>query len=143
MENLVKTFLIKHRDFIHAGKASIEIKNILKALNTPPDIIRRVAVCGYEGEMNVVMHAQNGRLNLELSATKIVICITDKGPGIEDIEQAMQVGFSTAPDEFREMGFGAGMGLPNMKKNADRFEMTSIPGEGTTIKMEFKTGDRK
>ncbi len=139
MGTLVKTFLIKHRDFVHAGKASIEIKNILKSLNTPPDIIRRVAVCGYEGEMNVVMHAQNGRLDLTLSAARIKICITDKGPGIADIEQAMQAGFSTAPDEFREMGFGAGMGLPNMKKNADRFEMASTPGEGTTIKMEFET----
>ncbi|MDY0222176.1 MAG: ATP-binding protein [Desulfobacterium sp.] len=139
MENLIKTFFIKHRDFVHAGKPSIEIKNILKSLNTPPDIIRRVAVCGYEGEMNVVMHAYNGRMNLALSATRIEIRITDKGPGIQDIDQAMQVGFSTAPDEFREMGFGAGMGLPNMKKNADRFEIISAPGEGTTITMEFKT----
>ena len=141
MENLVRTFLIKHRDFVHAGRASIEIKNILKSLNTPPDIIRRVAVCGYEGEMNVVMHAENGRLDLELSETRITIWIIDKGPGIKDINQAMQVGFSTAPDEFREMGFGAGMGLPNMKKNADSFEMDSIPGKGTTVKMQFSTGE--
>jgi anti-sigma regulatory factor (Ser/Thr protein kinase) len=140
MEDLVKKFLIKHRDFVHAGKPSIEIKNILKSLNTPPEIIRRVAVCGYEGEMNVVMHAFNGRIDLSLSAERIEIRITDKGPGIEDIEQAMQIGFSTAPDEFREMGFGAGMGLPNMKKNADRFEIVSAPGEGTTITMEFKNG---
>lgn len=140
MENLVKIFLIKHRDFVHAGKPSIEIKNILKSLNTSPDIIRRVAVCGYEGEMNVVMHACNGRMDLELSATRIKLRIRDKGPGIKDIDQAMQVGFSTAPDEFRELGFGAGMGLPNMKKNADQFEIISGPGEGTTITMEFKTG---
>ena len=142
MGNLVKTFPIKHRDFIHAGKPSIEIKNLLKALNTPPEIIRRVAVCGYEAEMNVVMHARNGQIHLELSTTMIIIEITDTGPGIPDIDQAMQKGFSTALDEFREMGFGAGMGLPNMKKNADRFKISSTPEKGTTVRMEFATGGR-
>ncbi|MBI9088169.1 MAG: ATP-binding protein [Desulfobacterium sp.] len=142
MGSLVKIFPIKHRDFIHAGKPSIEIKNILKTLNTPREIIRRVAVCGYEGEMNVVMHARNGQIRLELSNTMIIIKITDKGPGIPDIDQAMEKGFSTALDEFREMGFGAGMGLPNMKKNADRFEIRSTPEKGTTVRMEFATGER-
>lgn len=140
MDCIVERFKIKHRDFIHAGKASIEIKNILKAMNTTPEIIRRVAVCSYEGEMNVVMHARDGRIDLTLSDDKIKIEISDKGPGIEDIDQAMQKGFSTALDIFREMGFGAGMGLPNMKKNADHFELISFPGKGTTVRMEFTKG---
>ena len=138
MDMLTKTYQIFHRDFVHAGKASIAVKNLLKSLQISPQIIRRVSVCGYEGEMNVVMHSSDGgTMELELSEQKIIIKISDQGPGIDDIDQAMQKGFSTATDEFRAMGFGAGMGLPNMKKNADKFNLISSTGLGTTIKMEF------
>lgn len=138
MEKLVKIYHILHRNFVHAGKASIAVKNLLKSLRISPEIVRRVAVCGYEGEMNVVMHSSDGgMMQLELSAARIIIKVSDRGPGISDINQAMQKGFSTATDEFRAMGFGAGMGLPNMQKNADIFHVRSSPGEGTVITMEF------
>ena len=141
MEKLVKTYPIKHRDFVHAGKASIKIKNILKSLKTPREIIRRVAVCGYEGEMNVVMHGSDGSLTLTITPDNLTLEIADKGPGIPNISLAMQKGFSTAQDCDRAMGFGAGMGLPNMKKNANRFNIQSLPGEGTRLFMTFDVRD--
>jgi len=103
-----------------------------------PHIIRRIAICGYEGEMNVVMHGGDGQLCVEIDANTLVMEISDNGPGIEDIEKAMQAGFSTASDEHREMGFGAGMGLPNMKKNSDKIIVESDDGQGTRVKMVFQ-----
>ena len=137
MTGLKKTFTIRAKDFIHAGEASINIQNLLKSLHFDPQIIRRIAICGYEGEMNVVMHGGDGQLRVEIDKSKLVMEISDNGPGIEDIEKAMQAGFSTASDEHREMGFGAGMGLPNMKKNSDEITVESSPGQGTHVRMVF------
>ncbi len=134
---LKKCFPIKQGDFIRAGEASIKIQNILKSLNFDPKLIRRIAICGYEGEMNVVMHGSDGLLCSEIDSDKVIVDISDDGPGIEDIELAMQKGYSTAKDEYREMGFGAGMGLPNMKKNADHMTVESDGNKGTRIRMYF------
>ena len=137
MTGLKKTFRIKAKDFIHAGEASINVQNLLKSMDFDPKIIRRIAICGYEGEMNVVMHGGDGQLSVEIDASTLVMEISDNGPGIENIEKAMQRGFSTASDEHREMGFGAGMGLPNMKKNSDEIIVESGNGQGTRVEMVF------
>jgi anti-sigma regulatory factor (Ser/Thr protein kinase) len=137
MSGLIKTFHINARDFIRAGEASINIQNILKSMNFDPKLIRRIAICGYEGEMNAVMHGGDGLLMIEIDAEKLVLEIRDDGPGIEDIDRAMQAGFSTAEDEHREMGFGAGMGLPNMEKNSDQITVESQKGQGTRVRMVF------
>ena len=137
MPALKKNFHIKSRDFIRAGEASIQIQALLKSLSFDHKLIRRVAICGYEGEMNVVMHGGDGTLSFEIDEDQLRIELTDDGPGIADIEKAMQAGFSTASDEHREMGFGAGMGLPNMKKNSDEITVESEKGQGTHVKMIF------
>lgn len=144
MAGLKKRFLIKARDFVHAGEASIQLQNILKSLNFDPRLIRRVAVCSYEGEMNVVMHAEDGSLSVDIAGDELILEVRDPGPGIPDIGLAMQPGFSTASDELHEMGFGAGMGLPNMKKNADAITVDSAAGTGTRVLMRFslKEGGR-
>ena len=138
MTGLKKTFRIKAKDFIHAGEASINVQNLLKSLDLNPQIIRRIAICGYEGEMNVVMHGGDGQLSIEIDPDTLVMEISDNGPGIEDIEKAMETGFSTASDEHREMGFGAGMGLPNMKKNSNDITVESSSGKGTRVRMVFQ-----
>jgi len=135
--SFVQEYSIKGWDFTRAGEASCEIKNILKQIGVSQDVIRRVAIASYEGEMNVVMYARQGRMRCEIDATKIKITIEDEGPGIVDIDQAMQEGFSTATPEMREMGFGAGMGIPNMKRNADDCQITSVVGRGTKVAMSF------
>ena len=132
-----KSFNIKKRDFVRAGEASITVQNILKSLNMDPKLIRRVAICGYEGEMNVVMHGGDGILTVEIDTGKVMLDISDNGDGIESIELAMQKGYSTATEEHREMGFGAGMGLPNMKANSDILKIESEKGKGTRVYMEF------
>lgn len=132
-----KIFNIKRRDFVRAGEASINVQNILKSLNMDPKLIRRIAICGYEGEMNVVMHGGDGILTIEIDTGKVMIDIEDNGDGIENIELAMQKGYSTATEEHREMGFGAGMGLPNMKANSDGLKIESEKGKGTHVHMEF------
>ena len=137
MTGFKKTYRIKAKDFIHAGEASISVQNLLKSLDFDPQIIRRIAICGYEGEMNVVMHGGDGQLSVEIDSDTLVMEICDNGPGIADIEKAMQAGFSTASDEHREMGFGAGMGLPNMKKNSNEITVKSDQGQGTRVKMRF------
>jgi anti-sigma regulatory factor (Ser/Thr protein kinase) len=137
MAGLRKRFGIAARDFVHAGEASIQVQNLLKSLNIDPQIVRRVALCSYEGEMNVVMHAGDGTLEVAIEDDELAIEVRDPGPGIADIDLAMQPGFSTAPDELREMGFGAGMGLPNMKKNADALCIESASGRGTCVRMRF------
>ena len=140
MTALKKRYPIKSRDFIRAGEASIKIQTLLKSLNFDPQLIRRVAICGYEGEMNVVMHGGDGSLSFAINPDEMILEISDDGPGIVDIEKAMQSGFSTASDEHRELGFGAGMGLPNMKKNADDIIVESEKDYGTRIRMVFFTG---
>ena len=139
MTALKKSYYIKSRDFIRAGEASIKIQTLLKSLNFNPKLVRRVAICAYEGEMNVVMHGGDGSLSIAIDTDKLIMEISDDGPGIVDIEKAMQTGFSTASDEHREMGFGAGMGLPNMKKNADDISVESEKGQGTRVRMVFFT----
>jgi anti-sigma regulatory factor (Ser/Thr protein kinase) len=137
MATIKKNFYIKSRDFIRAGEASIQIQSLLKSLNFNPNLIRRVAICGYEGEMNVVMHGGDGSLSFAIKPDALIMEISDDGPGISDIDKAMQAGFSTASDEHREMGFGAGMGLPNMKKNADEIIVESEKDHGTRVRMVF------
>ncbi len=141
MAAIKKNFYIKSRDFIRAGEASIQIQSLLKSLNFNPNLIRRVAICGYEGEMNVVMHGGDGSLSFAITPEALIMEISDDGPGIGDIDKAMQAGFSTALDEHREMGFGAGMGLPNMKKNADEIIVESEKGNGTRVRMVFSVAE--
>ena len=129
---LSHTFGITGRDFAKAGSVSIEIKEILREIGIDPAIVRRAAIAAYEAEMNVVMYAESGKVVLRLNPKVIRITLEDKGPGIRDIEMAMQEGYSTATDQMREMGFGAGMGLPNIKRNADLFELKSKVGKGTS-----------
>jgi len=134
---LIQKYSIKGWDFVKAGEASCEIKNTLKQVGVSNDVIRRVAIAAYEAEMNVVMYARNGEMRCEIDVEKIKIIVEDEGPGIADIARAMDEGFSTATTEMREMGFGAGMGLPNIKRNADVFEISSDVGRGTKIAMIF------
>ena len=137
MSALKKSYHIKSRDFIRAGEASIKIQTLLKSLNFNPQLIRRVAICGYEGEMNAVMHGGDGSLCVEINTDRLILEVSDNGPGIEDIELAMKAGYSTANDNHREMGFGAGMGLPNIKKNSDQLQIESKIGQGTVVRMIF------
>jgi len=130
-------FKIRGGDFVNAGESSCKIRNTLREIGIDSDIIRRIAIAAYEAEMNVVMYAESGVMSINVYREEILLTIDDKGPGIEDIELAMQPGYSTATDEMREMGFGAGMGLPNMKKNADRFTITSEVGEGTRLEIRI------
>ena len=129
---------IEGGDFSSAGKASSDIKKILKQLNIDPQVVRKIAVALYEAEVNVVAHAYRGVMRVDLDAQRIKILLEDEGPGIENIERAMQEGFSTASEEVRQMGFGAGMGLPNIKRNTDEMHLTSVPGKGTTLEMTVK-----
>ena len=126
-------FSIEGRDFFHAGRASTEIKSILKQLGVDAAIIRRVAIAAFEAEMNVVMYARRATLTFHVTPAAISISVDDDGPGIPDITAAMQEGYSTATPEMREMGFGAGMGLPNIRKNADEFTIDSVVGRGTKL----------
>jgi serine/threonine-protein kinase RsbT len=137
MASIRKTFYVKARDFVHAGEASISIQSLLKSMNQDPKLIRRIGVCSYEGEMNGVMHGGDTHVVFDMDSEHIVLEISDDGPGIEDIELAMQPGYSTASEEARELGFGAGMGLPNMKKNADQISIASGKGKGTLVRVTF------
>jgi anti-sigma regulatory factor (Ser/Thr protein kinase) len=122
-------------DFSLAGKASTELKRTLSRLGIGPEVIRRASIAMYEGEINMVIHAGGGVIETDIEAGGITMTLTDHGPGIPDISLAMTEGWSTAPDRFREMGFGAGMGLPNMKRNCDEFEIESEVGKGTKVRM--------
>ena len=138
MSHLSKSFKITPRDFLRAGEVSIEVQGLLKTIGFDADVIRRISVCAYEAEMNVVMHGGEGTLSLAVDPDMIIMEVSDDGPGIEDIELAMKAGYSTAPPEHRELGFGAGMGLPNIKKNADSLKVKSEKGKGTHLKIGFK-----
>ncbi len=133
-----QVFKIQGGDFINAGESSIRIRNILKDIGIDTNIIRRVAIAAYEAEMNVVMYAQRGLMKVIITPEKIFLRVEDKGQGIEDIEQAMRPGFSTATEEMRERGFGAGMGLPNIKRHSDHFSIHSAVGQGTKLEMIFE-----
>jgi len=128
-------FELEGGNFSKAGSASSQIKKVLKQLSIDPRIIKRVVVALYEAEVNVVAHAWCGTVLADIEADRISLLLQDEGPGIPDIDQAMQEGFSTASAAVREMGFGAGMGLPNMKKNVDELMIESKVGEGTTVRM--------
>jgi serine/threonine-protein kinase RsbT len=127
---------IHGRDFTNAGRASTAVKESLKGMGVRPDLIRRVAIAAYEAEMNVVMYAEKGKLTWRVTPEAVVVLVEDVGPGIEDIDLAMQEGYSTATEEMREMGFGAGMGLPNIKRNSDSFTIHSFPHSGTQLFIE-------
>ncbi len=133
---LIEECPVRGGDFEHGGEASSKIKNVLKRLGINDSIIRRVSIASYEAEMNIVIYAESGKLILEIFKDKIKVTAKDKGPGIVDIKLAMKEGYSTAPPEIIEMGFGAGMGLPNIKKNSDRLKIDSKIGDGTKLVFE-------
>lgn len=134
-EPLVFRYDVDGGNFTSAGQASVQVKKNLRQLGIDPETIRRVSIAMYEGEINMVIHAGGGESEVIVSDSSITIILKDTGPGIANIEQAMQEGFSTAPDNIRSLGFGAGMGLPNMKRYTDRMEIDSAVGVGTTITM--------
>ena len=135
---IVLTYDISADDFTRAGEASSDVKRKLKQMGVDPEAIRKVAIAMYEGEINMVIHASGGLITVEITPQQIKMILADVGPGIPDVELAMQAGYSTAPDEIRSLGFGAGMGLPNMKKYSDNMEIDTRLGEGTTITMIVK-----
>ena len=134
-DNLIFRFDVSGNDFTSAGQASVQVKKNLRQLGFNPEIIRRVSIAMYEGEINMVIHAGGGTAEVIVSEEYIEIVLQDNGPGIKDTEQAMQAGYSTASDSIRSLGFGAGMGLPNMKKNTDSMDIRSTIGVGTCITM--------
>jgi anti-sigma regulatory factor (Ser/Thr protein kinase) len=134
-DKIVLTYQVSADDFTRAGEASSDVKSKLKKMGVKPEIVRKVAIAMYEGEINMVIHANGGNINVTISPTEINMVLEDKGPGIEDIEKAMQAGYSTAPDNIRSLGFGAGMGLPNMKKYSDEMQIDTEIGAGTKVTM--------
>ena len=131
-------FHVDGKDFTSAGQASVQVKKSLRQLGISPEIIRKVSIAMYEGEINMVIHANGGTADVEVSDEEITIVLRDKGPGIPDVELAMQAGFSTAQDQIRNLGFGAGMGFPNMKKYTDYLHVDTVVGEGTTVTMKVR-----
>ena len=132
-EDMVLTYQVDPDDFTRAGEASSSLKRTLKQLGIPADIIRRISIVMYEGEINMVIHAHGGTITVTIGDEGVEMVLKATGPGIPDIEKAMQAGWSTASEEVRAQGFGAGMGLPNMKKNADTFHIDTVLGVGTTV----------
>ena len=135
-ESITFRYEIPGDDFTRAGEASSDIKNKLKMMGVSNTVVRKVAIAMYEGEINMVIHANGGIITVEISDDNIKILLKDQGPGIPDISKAMEEGYSTAPENVRSLGFGAGMGLPNMKKYSDRMEIESTLGKGTTVTMD-------
>lgn len=136
-DKLTFDFVVDGKNFTTAGQASGQLKKNLRQLGIPPETIRRASIAMYEGEINMVIHARGGRATVTVSEDCIEIVLADNGPGIKDINQAMQEGFSTATDTVRSLGFGAGMGLPNMKRYSDEMRIDSTVGVGTTITMKI------
>lgn len=139
MEPIILTYHVDGEDFASAGEASSATKKTLKQLGFSPDVIRRVSIAMYEGEINMVIHADGGEATVEISQEFVRIILADRGPGIKDIDLAMQEGYSTAPEEVRNLGFGAGMGLPNIKKYSDDLKIESIPNVGATLTILINT----
>lgn len=135
-EKITLNYEVDSDDFTRAGEASSSVKTKLKLMGVDPDTVRKVAISLYEGEINMVIHASGGRIEVIISPEEIEMILKDNGPGIEDVELAMTAGYSTAPDKIRSLGFGAGMGLPNMKKYADELKIESEIGVGTTVRMK-------
>ncbi len=132
---MIMQYHIDGGDFVNAGKASSAVKRVLKQLDVPAKRIKRVVIALYETEVNVVAHASKGESEAVIEADKIILPIKDSGPGIADIEEARKEGYTTASKEVREMGFGAGMGLSNIKRNSDDLHIESVPGEGTLVRI--------
>lgn len=135
MDNLHFHYEVDGNDFTRAGEASSSLKQMLKKMNLSPDVIRRCAIAMYEGEINMVIHAEGGFIDVDIYPDRIYMCLKDHGPGIPDIDLAMQEGYSTADDEILDLGFGAGMGLPNMKRSSDEMNVESELNVGTTVTM--------
>ena len=129
-------YTISGDDFTRAGEASSDVKKKLKLMGVSPDTVRKVSIALYEGEINMVIHANGGEITVTVTGTDITMVLADQGPGIPDIEKAMTAGFSTAPEDVRSLGFGAGMGLPNMKKYTDEIHIDTVLGVGTTVTMK-------
>ena len=138
MSMLQLRYSVPGDDFTRAGEASGDVKHKLKKLGYNPSAIRRVSIAMYEGEINMVIHAGGGEAKVDVDPDKVVIVLTDHGPGIADVEKAMQEGWSTAPDNVRSLGFGAGMGLPNIKKYTDQMDILTAIGEGTTMTLTVR-----
>ena len=134
-ESIKLSYCVPGDDFTRAGEASSDVKGVLKKLGLSPVVVRKVAIAMYEGEISMVIHGGGGQIAVEIGGEDIRMSLSDHGPGIPNIALAMQEGWSTAPEEVRNLGFGAGMGLPNMKKYSDEMEIISAPGEGTTVNM--------
>lgn len=134
-ESMHMHYVVSGDDFTHAGEASGSVKMTLKQLGFDPDVIRRVTISMYEGEINMVIHAGGGEADVYITPERIDVVLADHGPGIPDVPLAMKAGYSTAPDNIRSLGFGAGMGLPNMKKYTDDMSISTELGRGTTVKM--------
>ena len=132
------TYTISDEDFTRAGEASSDLKKKLKQMGVNPEVIRKVAISMYEGEINMVIHANGGTINVDITPEEIVMVLKDSGPGIEDVKKAMQAGYSTASENVRSLGFGAGMGLPNMAKYSDDMDIKTELGVGTTVTMKIK-----
>ena len=137
METIKLVYPVEGGDLIEAGEASSKMKLTLKKLGLPQDVIRRASICMYEGEINMVIHAGGGAIKVMVTDDNIRIILADTGPGIPDVEKAMQLGYSTDPEEVRSLGFGAGMGLPNMKKYSDNMQIDTEVGVGTTVTMDI------
>ena len=131
-------YTVSGEDFTRAGEASSDLKNMLKQLDVSPDVVRKVSIAMYEGEINMVIHANGGIITVYISPTEVTMILKDSVPGIPDIDKAMQAGYSTAPDNIRSLGFGAGMGLPNMKKYSDDMKIETELGVGTTVTMTVR-----
>ncbi len=129
-------YLISDEDFTRAGEASGDVKSKLKMMGVNPEVIRKVSIAMYEGEINMVIHANGGVIDVIITETDITMILKDKGPGIKDLDLAMQAGYSTASENVRALGFGAGMGLPNMKKYSDEMNIETEIGVGTTVTMK-------
>lgn len=136
------TFNVDGDDFAAAGTASSEVKRALKQLGMPPELVKRAAICMYEGEINMVIHADGGVASVAIRPGSVEIELRDRGPGIPDLELAMQEGYSTASEQARNLGFGAGMGLPNMKRYADELKIDTKIGVGTTVTMVLRDRTR-
>lgn len=137
MQSIKLRYDVDGSDFISCGKASEDVKRTLKSIGMPSDVIRKVSIAMYEGEVNMVIHADGGVAEVEIFEDKIAIDLIDTGKGIADVEKAMQEGYSTATEDIRELGFGAGMGLPNMKKYSDEMTIETEVGKGTTVHLVF------
>jgi anti-sigma regulatory factor (Ser/Thr protein kinase) len=137
-QGIVLDFTLNGLNFDSAGEASSKLKRVLQQIGISSEIIRRIAICSYEAEMNVIIHAFRGIMKVTIFSDRTEIILEDEGPGIKDIDMAMQEGYSTAPDYVREMGFGAGMGLPNIARCADEFNIKSEIGKGTKIFMMIR-----